>query len=147
MGVNEMKKIIYNDIRGFITIILLMIPLIFTLVLGAQSATQLGFICASCLFVFGLCLWLVAFLLNFELILIKEDKIVSIKINKHTEIFYNEIVSIRSVDNKHGIGIGGVSPVWEITSSTKKTIWFIQEKSRKKIINEIQQRTNIDILK
>lgn len=85
-------------------------------------------------------LGLVLLALCFEVIYVYENKIVSVKIFKRTEIFYNEIVSVRNAHKNFGIGS---NPSYEISDSSKNKIEILSSKKRDKIVEEIKSKINL----
>ena len=84
-------------------------------------------------------------LMFFELIMVYDNKVVSIKVFKRVEIYYSDIVSISEI-NKDGMGAGGIAPVWEIKSIEEKAIYFVRSKRRKKIIELIKQKSDSNFI-
>ena len=138
-----MKKKFLNDIFAIIVALLMIAFSAACMILALinpryqEPAKIVGL--AVC-FGFFMILGIVLLSLVFELIYVYENKIVSVKIFKRTEIFYNEIVSIRNTDKNWGIGTW---PSYEFSDSSKNKIEILSSKKRDKIVEEIKSKINL----
>lgn len=85
-------------------------------------------------------LGLVLLAILFKLVYVYEDKIVSVNIFKRTEIFYNEIVSIRNATRNYCLGD---HPLYEISDSAQRKIEILSSKKTDKIVEEIKSKINL----
>ena len=137
-----MNKKFLNDVKVLILFIPGVIFITFCLIASLMSADETAQYIISSVVWGGFDIFIIVsyFLLFFDIISVYDNRVVSRKIFKRSEIFYNKIKSIQEMD-KLGLGGGGVEAVWEITDLTGNTIYIIRSKKRKNVIDFIKERS------
>ena len=137
-----MNKKFLNDVKVLILFIPGVVFITFCLIASLMSADETAQYIISSVVWGGFDIFIIVsyFLLFFDIISVYDNRVVSRKIFKRSEIFYNKIKSIQEMD-KLGLGGGGVEAVWEITDLTGNTIYIIRSKKRKNVIDFIKERS------
>ena len=133
-----MKKRFINDWTAFCYLMFCIIGCIPFLIITFLSGPGIGQYVLFCFFGGLELISLVIFIINFDIIIISDDKITRWKIFKRKTILYSEIQSIKEM---HNIGAGmGVNDYWEIRSFDDEIIDFLRGERRKKFVETIQNK-------
>ena len=138
-----MKKRLLNDVNSVVLLSATAIGFLLALI-GAIASDYSGSAKVGLALVLGsfLLLNLFGFVWAFEIIELFSDRIISRKLFKKVVLLYSEITEIREID-KRGIGVGGISAVWEIKTCGKPSVCIVRTKKRKEIIELIKQKSNL----
>lgn len=138
-----MKKMIINNFAALIVFLLVAAIGVALVVLCCLSSADLPTKVMMFVIEGVPAIILIVYMLFFiaELIIVYDDKIVSIKIYKRTVIFYANIVRIVEKSKDSLDGTGSLIDVWEIIDNNNQSICLMKTKGRDTIIELINDLT------
>ena len=146
-----MKKRFINEPLGFcfmLFLTLLYLSILFLALKNAHNAPNptAVIITFSILFGTGTLLCLVVLIMKTEFISIQNKRIECRQMfrKKHTVIYFSEIKAITEEGHKCGIE-DSAYPCWKIDDHLGNSIFIVQTKSRKKIIEHIREQINANL--